>query len=622
MNKNTVNAQELVEQLRTGAIDRRAFIRRATALGLAPGLATVVAYRVSAQDATPVGEAAEEDIFASNGSPRDTGTENQTRGEGGELRIIQYQAPTNLSPHASTGYKDFDAAQLVVEPLLGYLSDAQLYGVLVDEVPSLENGLLAEDGLSVTFRLKEGLLWSDGEPVTAEDIKFTVEWVLNPDNASTSRSKYEPIAGVEVQDELTAVVTFSEPNPFWFEPFTGYTLGTLYPKHVFEAGGTGAADAFVLKPIGTGPFKVVSFTPNDEIQYEVNENYREANKPFFSSVYLKGGGDGAASARAVLQTGEFDFAWPPGLEPDVMASMMTAEALGVEVPAPPVNVERMAINHSDPNTEVDGQVSEMNTPHPALSDPAVRRAMNLAINRQLIADEFYGSGSTAGVNVVNGDPSVYSPNTSWSFDSAAAAQALDDAGWVMDGDIRAKDGVKLDFVFASAISSRRQKAQAVIKQNLEDIGMRIQLETVDSGIFFDNSVGNDQSFSKFPWDLMLYVMPQGSTRPLSYMMQWYAGPNGENVAQESNSWTGSNLCRWRNDEYDALWQATATETDPTALIEKFIALNDLVVNDDVLVPVVLVGGGSLASNKLRLENLIAGGFSGAYVNIANWNFAD
>lgn len=161
-----------------------------------------------------------------------------------------------------------------------------------------------------------------------------------------------------------------------------------------------------------------------------------------------------------------------------------------------------------------------------------------------------------------------------------------------------------------------------MKSNLEDIGFRIQLDTVDSGIFFDASPGNDQSFNKFPWDLMLYIMPQGGIRPLSYMEQWYSGPNRENVAQESNGWSGSNNIRWINDEYDELWRAARGETDPDALTDLFVQMSDMVMHNHVIVPIVVVGGGSLGSNRLRLKNLITGSFSGAYANIANWNLAE
>lgn len=615
MSINTTPGKTLVDQLRNGEISRRKFAQSAAALGMAPALIAAISSRVVAQDATPETN----DVFASDGTPHDEGTENQTRGAGGEVRIIQYQAPTILSPHVSTGYKDFDAARIVVEPLLDYTADSQLYGVLLEEVPTLENGLLAEDGLSVRLRLKEGLLWSDGEPVTSSDIEFTINWVLNPDNAATTRGTYTIISSVEIEDQLTAVVNFDEPNPFWFEPFTSYTNGPLYPKHILEV--EGAHDEFVIRPIGTGPFVVESFTPNDEAIFVVNENYREPNKPFFNRVYVKGGGDSAAAARAVLQTGDFDFAWGPVVERPMLMEML-AEEIGVTVPVPPVNVERMAINHSDPWTEVDGQVSEMNTPHPVLSDPAVREAMMIGINRQLMADEFYGIGSEPGKDVVNGDPLLVSPNTEYVFDSGRAAQILEDAGWVLDGNVRAKDGQTLRLVFCSPIAAHRQKVQSVVKANLDDIGFDIQLESVDSGIFFDASAGNEQSFNRFPWDLMLYVMPQGGTRPLNYMEQWYSGPDRENVAQESNGWSGSNNIRWINDDYDALWLSARAETDPDALVEKFVAMNDMVVLNSVIVPLVLPAGGHLASKRLRFQNLITGAFSGAYANIANWNTVD
>ncbi len=341
-------------------------------------------------------------------------------------------------------------------------------------------------------------------------------------------------------------------------------------------------------------------------------------------MLLKGGGDGPAAARAVIQTGEYDVAWGPGVEPDVLASMMEGDPLGGLVPAVGVNFERLHINHSDPHTEVDGQISQKDTPNPILSDPAVRQAMAMAIDREMIATKFYDIGSEPAVNVVNGDPSVFSPNTTWTFDADAAAQVLEDAGWTMgNDDVREKDGMRLELTFCSPISSRRQKAQATIKSNLEKIGFAIPIEQVDSGIFFDASPGNDQSFNKAPWDLMLYVSPQTSTRPMSYMRQWYAGPDGENIAQEANSWGGSNNSRWQNADYDAAFDAARTEMDPQKQIDLFITMNDLVINDVALVPLAIIAGSSIAAYRLILENIVGSPIgAGLYWNIANWNTVD
>src|SRR5690606_22700449 len=181
--------RRLYDDLRAGRVDRRTFVQRATALGVGVSVAGLMARHGAAQDASP--SPATDDLFVSNGHRAEVGTENQERGAGGDLRIIQWQAPTLLSPHVSTGYKDYDAAQIVLEPLMHYLPDAVLYANLIQEVPSLENGLLSEDGTGVTLVLQEGLLWNDGEPVTAEGIKFTVEWVQDPENASTNKTTYD-----------------------------------------------------------------------------------------------------------------------------------------------------------------------------------------------------------------------------------------------------------------------------------------------------------------------------------------------------------------------------------------------------------------------------------------------
>src|SRR5699024_3148049 len=113
------------------------------------------------------------------------------------------------------------------------------------------------------------------------------------------------------------------------------------------------------------------------------------------------------------------------------------------IPFGAATVERLNFQFADPHTEVEGQRAEMNTPNPRLSDPAVREAISYAINRQIIRDQFYGDDMSVAVNIVQGDPATYSENTEYVFDPERARQVLEDAGWVMDGDVRKKDGVAL-----------------------------------------------------------------------------------------------------------------------------------------------------------------------------------
>ena len=150
--------------------------------------------------------------------------------------------------------------------------------------------------------------------------------------------------------------------------------------------------------------------PNDEVIFVMNENFRDPNKPYFDRVYMKGG---EMHPRRPAQCCRLKSSISPGVHRwSPRCCRMLDEGKGALIPTAPVNVERMAINHSDPWTEVDGQISEMNTPHPVLSDPAVRHAMMVGINRQLIADEFYGMGATAAKDVVNGDPCWILPTPS------------------------------------------------------------------------------------------------------------------------------------------------------------------------------------------------------------------
>jgi peptide/nickel transport system substrate-binding protein len=404
-------------------------------------------------------------------------------------------------------------------------------------------------------------------------------------------------------------------------PFTGTSTGYVYPKHVLE-GGREAHDAFLSAPIGTGPFVVESFTPNDQVIYIANENYREPNKPYFSRIQLKGGGDPASAARSVLQTGEFHYAWYLQTETSVLESLESEDGPGRVIPYPGATVERININFSDPHTEVDGQRSEMNTPHPFLTDPAVREAMATAIDRQLILDELYGEDMSVAVNILQGDPTVYSPNTSWEYNPAEAAQILEDAGWVLDGDVRAKDGVRLEMTYATETNPLSQKTQAIVKSNLDAVGFSVQIEQIDPGVFYDGSAGNDQNLSHFYWDLNMFKSVPSGPRPISFMETWYAGPNGENIAQASNDWTGGNIQRWKSEEYDALFESAQVEPDPDKLIDIFIGMNDIVILEHVIIPLILVGTPRGMSRQLRYENIQLAPFSYDYWNIANWNFAE
>lgn len=590
--------------------------RKAIQAGAAVG-ASFATTRASAQEASPEAAGAEAVGIPSHG------TENQTRGEGGELRFIQWQAPTTFNRYRSSGVKDVLAGWLVLEPLFVVMGDATLAPILAAEVPSVEAGTLADDLTWVTVSLKPDLLWSDGEAVTSEDVRFTWEWNVNPDNGSFSFDIFDTVEDVEIVDDLTVTFRFKQSNPIWFEAISGSGGTIIIPQHILGEHSQEANDAFGIAPIGTGPYVVTEFTPNDQAILVANENFREPNKPYFSSVLLKGGGDAAAAARATLQTGEYDFAWLLNAEPEVLLPMTGDESPGTLEITPTVSLEFMSVNMSDPRAEVDGQFSEMNTPHPVLSDVRVREALALAINRDLIASQLYLEGNQAAANVILGNPAIDTSHNVAVFDPEAAKALLDEAGWVHENgeEIRTRDGEQLILTLATSVSAVRQKTQAIIQANLAEVGIGVELEAVDAGLFFDGSAGNDQNLTHFYRDLQFYSTSVGNARPLTLMNNWYTGPDGANIAQASNGWSASNSSRWQNADYDAELEAARVESDDAVLVERLINLNDMVISDFVAIPLVHYGLNVGYSKRLNAENFGFGPFEYHYWNIANWNLA-
>jgi peptide/nickel transport system substrate-binding protein len=616
------------EDLKAGRMSRREFMEKAAALGVGLPVTLFVLQSLDMKGASAAPGAHGAGLRgAAQDNPTETrptvGTEGQTRGAGGELKLLQWQAVTSLSPLTGGGTKDFLGASLILEPLMSYMPDATVIATLVEEVPSVENGGLSEDLSTVTYKILKDVKWSDGEPFTAKDVVFTWQWIMNPDNASTVIESYRPIKNAEAVDDHTLKITFNSPTLAWYVPFTGTFGGSVYPGHLwnFDPAKSDVIDTFRQNPVGTGPYVVDSFAENDQVIYKINDNYREPNKPFFAKVNLKGGGDAASAAQAVLQTGDYDYAWNLQVEPQILASLADGGKGGLVV-VPGTSVERILFNFSNPNVEVDGQRSEMNTPHPAFADKAVRQAMAMLADRQTMSTQFYQGppGEPPTGNALVGIPQYESTNTTWEYSPEKAAQILDEAGWVKDGDVRKKGDVEMKFTYSTSINAVRQKNQAVYKKACEDAGIALTLKQVDAGIFFDSAAGNDQTYTHFYNDLEMYTSSPGFSFPTDYMQAWYSGPDRKNIAQKSNGWSGQNYARWTNKDYDALYDEVVKATDPEKAAELFIQMNDMVIDDYVIIPLVQRAADKYGIvNTLRNDNVALGPYESNYWNIANWN---
>ncbi len=570
----------LVDQVKAGTMSRRRFTRMMVGLGLAAPMA--------AQMLASAGVAQAQTKWTFNPTKR---------GGGGLVKTLWWQAPTLLNPHFANGTKDQDASRIFYEPLASYDPDGNVVPVLAAEAPSLQNGGVAKDGMSVTWKLKKNVVWHDGQPFTADDVVFNWEYVMDPATAAVTIGPYRDIVRIDKLDSHTVKIVFKSPAPFWAAPFCGAANGVIIPKHLFQAfkGDKSREAPTNLKPVGTGPYKFVDFKPGDIVRGELNPKYHVPNRPFFDQVEMKGGGDAVGAARAVIQTGEYDYAWNMQVEDEIL-KRLEQNGKGRADIVFGGNIEHIQVNTTDPWTEIDGERSSAKTKHPTLSDSAVRQALNLLVDRGSIQEEIYGRTGNATANFVNAPSRFVSKNMKWEFNVDKANSILEAAGWKRGGDgVRAKDGKKLKLVYQTSINNPRQKTQQIVKQACAKAGIELELKAVTANVFFSSDPANPDTYSHFSTDLQMYTTTMTQPDPQRFMDQFTSWE----VAAKDNKFALTNKTRWRNEEYDRTWKAAETEMDPVKRAALFVKMNDLVIQNVVVIPVVSRASVAAISNRLR-----------------------
>ena len=568
----------LIERVKRGRLSRRGFIQRMMMVGLTAPMATqLLAISGVAMAQTKYPE-----------------YKPKKRGGGGHLKVLWWQGPTLLNPHFAVGTKDQDGSRLFYEPLAGWDADGNLKPVLAASIPGREDGTLAADGKSVTWKLKKGVTWHDGKPFTADDCIFNWEYAKDPAVAATTSATYKDIK-VEKVDDYTIKVLFDKPTPFWALAFVG-AQGLIVPKHLFaDYSGAKSRDAPTnLKPVGTGPYMFKDFKPGDMVSGVINPKYHMENRPYFDSIEMKGGGDAVSAARAVLQTGEYDFAWNLQVEDEILLRLEKGGKGSVQI-TEGGNIEHIQLNTTDPWTEVDGERSNIKTKHPTFQYPEVREAMSMLVDKMSVEKYIYGRTGHATANFVNNPEKFRSKNTHYEFNVDKAAALLEKAGWKKGSDgIREKDGKKLKFVYQTSINQPRQKNQAIVKQACQKAGIDIEVKAVTASVFFSSDVANPDTYTKFYCDMQMYTTTMTQPDPELFMKQFLT----EERATKANKWQGRNITRWSSKEYDDTWKAGQDELDPVKRAALFIKCNDLVINNYVVVPVVARPGVTARNTKL------------------------
>lgn len=504
------------------------------------------------------------------------------------LKLFWWQAPQVRNPHLTSATADRDAARLIYEPLASFNAEGELVPVLAAEIPTFENGLLDPELTWVRWTLPPGLSWSDGQPLTAHDVKFTYDFIIN--RGAATAGTYTSIESVEVLDRYTVQVNFADTNPAWALPFVG-AEGMIIPGHIFAEAGEEAE----ITPVGTGPYQLVSADPQEVLFlgselvttvrfiYEINPHYRNADDLFFQRIELKGGGTAPEAASAALEFGDVDFAYNLQLEGGVLDELVAAgNGTGRLMSSLGGRVEFISMTQTDPSG------TGYDTPNPYLSAAAdesnlyLLQAIAHAIDKEAILALYGPTGEVA--NSILFEPANFrSEQTFYPYDLERAAALLAQAGWEdTDGNgIVDKNGRDLTLTFRTSANALRQETQRIIQASLAQIGVDARLDV--SGQFFSTSTGIPNSLWAGTADMQMFTNGNQTPDPTSYMREWTCA----RIPQaQGGAWSGVNVARWCDETYDALFSQAVVETDPARREQLFKQMNDILVENVIVIPLI------------------------------------
>lgn len=534
--------------------------------------------------------------------------------DAGTLTVGFAQEPDSMNGfYSSMAFAQW-ANDLVGASLWDVTNTLEMNPVLVDEVPSVENGGISEDYLSYTIKLKEGLLWSDGEPLTADDLVFTYEMIEDPaNNFSQGSVVREAVDTVTLVDDLTFTLTFTDPKPFPEDIAGSPGLSQILPAHIFRPiyeaeGSIEFADENQDPTVFSGPYVLTEWRRGEQMSFAPNPNYA-LGQPSIQNVVIRFFPD-TDSEYAALAAGQLDFV-PNISEGDIPRVAESNPDLKITTVFGGY-IESLWLNMRGEDFPEAG--------HPALQDVNVRQALRYAIDRNAITNDLLAGATSPTDSIYAGSPFEDSSLGVTEYDPDMANQLLDEAGWVdSNGDgTRDKDGVELVLRYSTTSAQWRLNIQAVISQQLEEVGIGIVQENYPASEFFGSWANNGINASG-SYDIGQYANNTALTNPANVTVN--EGLSCEQRVSEDNP-GGQNYTGYCNEEVDAAGAVTLSSLDAD---ERQEAANTIqsIMRDEVPLVNLFPRGDNYAYNTNRFtgEIQIGSGVGNTWYDILNWELA-
>ena len=474
---------------------------------------------------------------------------------GGSVTMALYQEPELLNPLIASQTAAFEVTILTVEGLLRVGPDGGYIPQLATEVPDQKNGGISPDGRTITYRLKSGIQWADGQPMTCDDVKFTWQVLTTPKSGAIYTSGYDQVQSVDCPNPQTVVVRYKQ----LYAPFLS-RFGTILPRHATGDPTNMTKWAYNRKPVGTGPFMVSEWASGDHITLVRNPHYRVKDQPYLDRMIIR-----IVPSREVgkqlIKTGDVDVVWDL-IESDVPE---IKGASGVKISsAPGPGAERLVLNFADPTLDGPPADAVKQHPHPILGDPRVREAIELGINKREITSKLLYGMASVGTNELHiGWAECATPISTYNPPRARAL--LEEAGWaagpdgirVAKGARYAKDGTRLRLKLQTTTGNKlREEAEQLIIQYMRAIGLEFYIENVPSPVLFGSWASG--AFRKHGhFDVVMYttspdIDPQSQVE--GYFASW-------KMPTAQNGGDGFNYARYASPQLDADVKKAAASAD-------------------------------------------------------------
>ena len=508
---------------------------------------------------------------------------------GGTVNFLLYEEPDTLNPLVGNTSIALQVSTALLEGLTYNDPDGNFQTALAAELPTLDNGGVSEDLKTITWKLKPDLLWSDGEPVTSEDVKFTWEAAKDSANGSAFASDYALITDVQTPDPLTAVVTYSDFNAGYLDQFPW-----VMAKHAAGEAADMANWDFNRAPIGTGPFMLTEWAPGEYLATVRNEHYREEGKPYLDGLnFLIVPAEEARTARMIEGDGDV-MLWAG----DEAEQQIEDAGAGMGRIAPGIWIVQMWFNLSKP---FDGDPSA-DAPHPILGDIRVREAITKAVNRERINKELL-EGRVFDIDSPFDVGWLKCEVEPFTYDPEAAKTTLDEVGWKDEGGdgIRlargvegVEDGTRLSLNMNGYTGySTLELIELAVQEDLKAVGIETKLENQEFAVIFGTW---DDGSPRLLGDYDLLVYDSG----------WFAEP-GKDIVQDfgqdqipsAENPGGRNITRWLHDGVDEWLTAANTSPDVEVRRENFCNVATALREDVATFPLLQFSEGSVYSNRMH-----------------------